>query len=552
MADSRGQESNGIESAVHISELTMENKGDDLQVNSAYEEKHAKGSMSNDKHCKEQRKYNGNDGPLRTKQQDYLKSKTANQKGWNTLVRITSQLMKDLSWWFNKTDAFKDGWRATLKIQQSKKRIAWGHWKTVKLIIIQLEKVNFYSSHNEKIFEDFVRCTAERHQNADRQYSNDVYYEQRKSGPLSIKFSKQHTILSGVIRMENRSIEHTRDNELRSKQFVETGSIRGLCNQKGDSAYCIDETKGLNNNGCIRHANQQIAQIILQLYRGQKGDNERRPVNQLGKLCSIKSSAETIYPAHNYEGQRGSFADSSDHYTEIFGPISVIRTSKDYSIDHQAGLQRKLIYSWKQNKKETMASPIVDIYMFKVSLYHVRDCSAKYLEQNNQQWKELRALEQPSAFMANFLSDQKEKCASDNSLKSCRGALAVILSFIGYKEEEEHNKLVAQLIKSVLMKARNKERVIQQWDLNILLEQITKEEIELLQRTLSLEEIMTNSFTPCLIFTVAILAELFRATLINVTEILIILKIVILMILKKILERKIKKAQDQRICPVRW
>ncbi|KAA6357002.1 MAG: hypothetical protein EZS28_047471, partial [Streblomastix strix] len=37
---------------------------------------------------------------------------------------------------------------------------------------------------------------------------------------------------------------------------------------------------------------------------------------------------------------------------------------------------------------------------------------AKYLEQNNQQWKELRALEQPSAFMANFLSYQMEQGAS--------------------------------------------------------------------------------------------------------------------------------------------
>ncbi|KAA6359397.1 MAG: hypothetical protein EZS28_045075, partial [Streblomastix strix] len=54
---------------------------------------------------------------------------------------------------------------------------------------------------------------------------------------------------------------------------------------------------------------------------------------------------------------------------------------------------------------------------------------AKYLEQNNQQWKELRALEQPSAFMANFLSYQMEQGASDNSLKSCRGALAVLPSF---------------------------------------------------------------------------------------------------------------------------
>lgn len=45
--------------------------------------------------------------------------------------------------------------------------------------------------------------------------------------------------------------------------------------------------------------------------------------------------------------------------------------------------------------------------------------------------------------MANFLSDQMEKEASDNALKSYRGALAVLFSFIGYKEEEVHSKLVA-------------------------------------------------------------------------------------------------------------
>ncbi|KAA6360001.1 MAG: hypothetical protein EZS28_044472, partial [Streblomastix strix] len=177
---------------------------------------------------------------------------------------------------------------------------------------------------------------------------------------------------------------------------------------------------------------------------------------------------------------------------------------------------------------------------------------AKYLEQNNQQWKELRTLEQPSAFMANFLSDQMEKGASDNSLKSCRWALAVLMSFIEYKEEEVHSKLVAQLMKPVLMRTRHKDREIEQWDLNILLEQIVKEEVELLQSNLSLEEIMTISLTLCMIFTVARLAELFRATLINETEKEITLETVILKKPSRIIELKLKKALDQRICPVRW
>ncbi|KAA6370848.1 MAG: hypothetical protein EZS28_033626 [Streblomastix strix] len=163
---------------------------------------------------------------------------------------------------------------------------------------------------------------------------------------------------------------------------------------------------------------------------------------------------------------------------------------------------------------------------------------AKYLEQNNQQWEELRALEQPSAFMANFLSDQMEIGASNNSLKSCRGALAVLLSFIGYKEEEVHSKLVAQLIKPVQMRTRHIDREIEQWDLKVLLEQIVKEEVELLQSNLSSEEIFTIYLTLCRIFTVTRLAELVRATLFNETEKEITLEIVIIKKSSRIIELK--------------
>ncbi|KAA6387117.1 MAG: hypothetical protein EZS28_017358, partial [Streblomastix strix] len=161
-------------------------------------------------------------------------------------------------------------------------------------------------------------------------------------------------------------------------------------------------------------------------------------------------------------------------------------------------------------------------------------------------------MQQPSAFMANFQSDQMEKGASNSSLKSCRGALAVRLSFIGHKEEEVHSTLVAQLMKPVLMRTRHKDREIEQWDLNIFLEQITKEEVELLRSNMSIEEIMTISLTLCMILTVARLAELFRATLINETKKEITLETVILKKPSRIIELKLKKALNQRICPVRW
>ncbi|KAA6386765.1 MAG: hypothetical protein EZS28_017707 [Streblomastix strix] len=62
-------------------------------------------------------------GPLHTKQLDHLKSKTANQNGWNNLVQQTQQIMKDLSQQQAtiQTDASKDDCGETLKTQQLEK-----------------------------------------------------------------------------------------------------------------------------------------------------------------------------------------------------------------------------------------------------------------------------------------------------------------------------------------------------------------------------------------------------------------------------------------------
>ncbi|KAA6359194.1 MAG: hypothetical protein EZS28_045279 [Streblomastix strix] len=317
------------------------------------------------------------------------------------------------------------------------------------------------------------------------------------------------------------------------------------------------------------------------------GDGEGLIINHLGESNSNIASTNTPAFTHNYEGQGGPRQDSSDHSTQVARPILIYGTSRDYNIDYQTGLERIITDSGQQNEEETIVSPIklnihvqgfiqpserlfrflLEDYGLKqevvqgiVESWHGqwrRHVSAlkivvKYLEQNNYQQKELRTLEQSSVFMANFLSDQMDNGASDNSFKSCRGALAVLQSFIGYKEEQVHSKLVAQLIKPVLMRTRHKDREIEQWDLNRLLEQITKEEVELLQSNLSLEEIMTISLTLCMTFTVARLAELFRATLINETEKEITLETVILKKLSRIIEQKIKNALDQRICSVYW
>ncbi|KAA6366887.1 MAG: hypothetical protein EZS28_037586, partial [Streblomastix strix] len=278
---------------------------------------------------------------------------------------------------------------------------------------------------------------------------------------------------------------------------------------------------------------------------------------------------------------------SSDHRTEVARPILVYRTSRDYSVVDQTRLERVGNDSGLQDEEETIVSPSrrnVHVQgliqpgerLFRFLLednglkqavvqrvveachgqwrIHVSALTvlAKYIQNNNKQLKEQRTLERPSAFMTNFLSDLMGKDASDNSLKSCRGALAVPLSFIGYMQEEVYNKLVAQLMKLVFMKTRHKGREIEQWDLNVLLEQIIKEEVELLRSNLSIEETMTISLTLCLIFTVTRLAEQFSATLINQTENEITLEAVKLKKLSRIIVLKIKEALDQRIYPVRW
>ncbi|KAA6354429.1 MAG: hypothetical protein EZS28_050044, partial [Streblomastix strix] len=102
------------------------------------------------------------------------------------------------------------------------------------------------------------------------------------------------------------------------------------------------------------------------------------------------------------------------------------------------------------------------------------------------------------------------------------------------------------------MRTRHRDREIEQRDLNVLLEQIVKEEVELLQSTLLLEEIMTISLILCMIFIVSRMIQLFRATLINETEKDITFEIVTLKKPPRIIELKLKKALDQRICTVCW
>ncbi|KAA6389838.1 MAG: hypothetical protein EZS28_014637 [Streblomastix strix] len=103
-----------------------------------------------------------------------------------------------------------------------------------------------------------------------------------------------------------------------------------------------------------------------------------------------------------------------------------------------------------------------EIYMFKVSCSQLRSCSGscqKIMVQSKQQSKEQQnhdidngddmSQHQSSMFMANFLPDRMENGVSNKELKSYKGTLVVLLSFIGYKEEQVHRKPVAQLMNPV-------------------------------------------------------------------------------------------------------
>ncbi|KAA6372709.1 MAG: hypothetical protein EZS28_031765 [Streblomastix strix] len=115
--------------------------------------------------------------------------------------------------------------------------------------------------------------------------------------------------------------------------------------------------------------------------------------------------------------------------------------------------------------------------------------------------------------MANYLKDAISQKCSDNSVKNQRCALAVLLKFMGYSEQQIHTDL---------------------------------------QNLLSIEQRSAIAATLVMVFTVARLAELHRAVLFNTSEDEYIIQTTILKSPKRIAEFKICKIPDERICPLRW
>ncbi|KAA6403728.1 MAG: hypothetical protein EZS28_000747 [Streblomastix strix] len=160
--------------------------------------------------------------------------------------------------------------------------------------------------------------------------------------------------------------------------------------------------------------------------------------------------------------------------------------------------------------------------------------------------------QQPQIFMANYLEDAISQKCSDNSVKNQRCALAVLLKFIGYSEQQIHSDLVKQLMRKIRMRLRQTDKEKQIWDLDILLNYI-KQQVPLLEQgLLTVQQRRAIAATLVMVFTVARLAELHRATLLSTSDDEYIIQTTILKSPQRIAEYKICKIPEERICPLRW
>ncbi|KAA6377891.1 MAG: hypothetical protein EZS28_026581 [Streblomastix strix] len=173
-----------------------------------------------------------------------------------------------------------------------------------------------------------------------------------------------------------------------------------------------------------------------------------------------------------------------------------------------------------------------------------------YLKQLITEWSKLLELKQTSIFMSNFLNCQIENKVSDYQILAQIGALAVLLGFLGYKEYKIHSSLVKQLIRPIVMRTRKKEKEDEIWQLSQLLLQIESEYESYMKNTKTKEQIMFTALTIFIVFTTARLAELYRAYVISQSNAELIIETSILKQPQRIVQFKLKKADNEKICPM--
>ncbi|KAA6393484.1 MAG: hypothetical protein EZS28_010987 [Streblomastix strix] len=453
MADSRGQELEGTELGVRVSRLALENKGDALLAISGQQEMHTQGIKINNEQSQKQRKDSRKKNQLVYLEESDLQKHNGNegfytQSNWIIQrARLRTRTAGVAQWATIQTDASKDGWGATLRSQHVKKRII--------LQEAQLEGIRVLTDNIVAMFN-------------------------LNKGRVALSLA--NLVNSILLLAEQQGWK------------VEAQHIQGIMNKEPDSLSRLDRSGDYAISKDILHTAMMKLKVEITM------DAFATRINrQHRKFCSITKDIWAML--------RDGLSISWEKQTPLFHPpipllLSTIRKVKEDGVKTaviiaskwpgqywytelleitvqmiRLGQSKQVLIPGFIEPGERLFRFLLEDYGLKqevvqriVEAWHgqwIRHVFAltfvvKYLEQNKQKWNELRILEQSSVFLANFISDQMEKDASDNSLMSYRGELAEFLPFIGYQEEEVHNKLVAQLMKPVLMKSRHKNREIEQ------------------------------------------------------------------------------------------
>ncbi|KAA6378116.1 MAG: hypothetical protein EZS28_026358 [Streblomastix strix] len=104
--------------------------------------------------------------------------------------------------------------------------------------------------------------------------------------------------------------------------------------------------------------------------------------------------------------------------------------------------------------------------------------------------------------MSNFLNHQFENKVSDYQILAQRGALAVLLGFLDYEEQQIHSSLVIQFIRPVFIRTRKKDKE-EIWQLSQLLPQIESKYESYTKNAVLKEQIMFTDLTIFMVFATA-------------------------------------------------
>ncbi|KAA6380481.1 MAG: hypothetical protein EZS28_023995 [Streblomastix strix] len=138
----------------------------------------------------------------------------------------------------------------------------------------------------------------------------------------------------------------------------------------------------------------------------------------------------------------------------------------------------------------------------------------------------------------------------DYQILDQKGALPELLDFLGYEEQQIHSSLVKQLIRPIFMRTRKKEKIQEIQQFRQLLLQNESEYESNMKNAETKEQLMFSALTIFLVFTTAGLAKLHRAYIISQSDAELIIEATILKQPQRIVQFKLKKADNIKICPI--